>query len=107
MPARGMYHDTVRSALVKDGWTITHDPFKLEWGAKDLFVDLGAEQLVAAVKANVRIAVEIKSFLGPSDVEDLEQALGLRSVPRRIGRDRTRAQTLSRRSTQGSAGHFQ
>ncbi len=26
MPARDIYHDTVRNALEKDGWTITHDP---------------------------------------------------------------------------------
>ena len=43
MPARDMYHDAVRNALVKDGWTITHDPFRLSWGGRDMYVDLGAE----------------------------------------------------------------
>lgn len=76
MPARDLYHDAVKTALVKDGWTITHDPLTLRWGRKDLFVDLGAEKLLAAEKAGRRIAVEIKSFLGRSEVEDLKNALG-------------------------------
>ncbi len=29
MPAKDTYHDALRSALVKDGWTITDDPFRL------------------------------------------------------------------------------
>jgi hypothetical protein len=29
MPARDLYHDAVKNALVKDGWTITHDPIRL------------------------------------------------------------------------------
>ena len=41
MPARNIYHDSVRSALQKDGWLITHDPLRLSWGGKDLYVDLG------------------------------------------------------------------
>ena len=76
MSARDRFHDCVRNALVKDGWVITHDPLRLPWGKKDLYVDLGAEQLMAAEKGERRIAVEIKSFLGKSEVEDLEKALG-------------------------------
>lgn len=76
MPTRDLYHNVVRRALVKDGWTITHDPLRLRWGTKDLYIDLGAEQLLAAEKSSHRIAVEIKSFVGPSVVADLEQALG-------------------------------
>jgi hypothetical protein len=76
MPARDIYHRQVINALIKDGWTITHDPLKLEIGSKDLFVDLGAEQLIAAEREQRKIAVEIKSFVGKSDVEELEKALG-------------------------------
>src|SRR6185295_5793760 len=39
-------------------------------------VDLAAQRLLAAERAGSRIAVEIKSFVGRSDVLDLEQALG-------------------------------
>ncbi len=76
MPARDRYHDCVRNALCKDGWVITHDPLRLPWGKKDLYVNLGAEQLLAAEKGEWKIAVEIKSFLGRSEVDDLEKALG-------------------------------
>jgi hypothetical protein len=41
-----------------------------------LQVDLGADKLIAAEKAERKIAVEIKSFLSRSLVEDLEDALG-------------------------------
>ena len=76
MPARDQHHAQVRKALVKDGWAITHDPLRLRWGQRDLFVDLGAEQLLAAEKSEKKIAVEIKSFAGPSLIDDLEKAIG-------------------------------
>jgi len=76
MPARDFYHEKVKAALIKDGWEITHDPLRLNWGNKDLYVDLGAEQMIGAEKDQRRIAVEIKSFLGPSEMADLEKALG-------------------------------
>lgn len=76
MPARDIYHHTVKQALISDGWAITHDPLRLQWGAKDMYVDLGAEELVAAERSGRKIAVEIKSFLGPSEIEDLRNALG-------------------------------
>ncbi len=76
MSARDKYHNQVRNALIKDGWTITDDPLRLEWGRKDAYVDLGAEQIVAAEKEQRKIAVEIKTFLGTSEVRDLENAYG-------------------------------
>lgn len=49
MPARDIYHDAVRNALMKDGWTITDDPLRLRLrGGRSLFVDLGAKRLLAA-----------------------------------------------------------
>ncbi len=76
MPAKDIYHDAVKNALIKDGWKITDDPLILSIGKKDLFIDLGAEKLIAAEKDQQKIAVEIKSFLGNSQVNDLENALG-------------------------------
>jgi len=76
MPARDLYHSHVRNALIKDGWAITDDPLRLRLGKKDLYIDLGAERVLWAEKGSVRIAVEIKSFLGPSDLSDLHDALG-------------------------------
>jgi len=74
--AKDIYHNTVKRALQKDGWTITHDPFPLQIGRKRLSADLGAERLINAEKGTEKIVVEVKSFVGRSDVKDLEQALG-------------------------------
>jgi hypothetical protein len=77
MPAKDIYHLTVKNALIKDGWTITHDPLRIRLAkGKNLFVDLGAERLIAASKNTENIAVEIKSFTRPSDMKDLEDAVG-------------------------------
>jgi hypothetical protein len=76
MAAKDIYHDHVRKALENDGWTITDDPYGLKWGRASLQIDLGAERLIAAEKGNQKIAVEIKSFVGRSQIDDLEDALG-------------------------------
>jgi len=36
MPAKDIYHDTVKNARIKDNWVITNDPLTIEWGKKDL-----------------------------------------------------------------------
>ena len=41
-----------------------------------MFIDLAAEKMLIAEKGTERIAVEIKSFVGTSEVEDLKNALG-------------------------------
>lgn len=77
MPAKNVYHDAVIRALVADGWSITDDPLKLEYGDRNLYVDLGAENsTVGAEKSGRKIAVEIQSFLGLSPLRDLEEAVG-------------------------------
>lgn len=76
MPAKDIFHNCVKAALVKEGWLISHDPYSLKVGKKDLFIDLGAEKLLAAEKDSLKIAVEIKSFVSPSEIQDLENALG-------------------------------
>lgn len=76
MPAKDLYHPVVKQLLIKDGWTITHDPYPLQWAKRNLSVDLAAQKLIAAQKAKSKIAVEIKSFLRESRIADLQQALG-------------------------------
>ena len=77
MPARGFYHDSVKHALEKDGWTIPHDPCRLKLSrGKNLFVDLGAERLIAAERGLEKIAIEVKSFRSASEMKDLEDAVG-------------------------------
>lgn len=76
MPAKDIYHDTVKNSLIKEGWIITDDPLHLKWGQKDMYVDLGAKQLLAAEQGTKKIAVEIKSFVSPSEMADLKNAIG-------------------------------
>jgi hypothetical protein len=81
MPAKNIYHDAVVRALTADGWKITDDPLALSYGGKDLYVDLGAERAtIAAEKNGQKIAVEISSFLSPSVMRDLEEAVGQYNV---------------------------
>jgi hypothetical protein len=76
MPAIDRIHDAVRNALVKDGWTITDDPFVFKYGGLNLFADLAAERTLAIERAGRRIVVEIKTFGGASPVHDLKVLLG-------------------------------
>ncbi len=76
MSARDAFHDIVKNALQQDGWVITHDPYPLQAGSFDLAIDLGAEKMIAAQQGDRRVAVEIKSFLGPSKITEFYAALG-------------------------------
>lgn len=76
MPSLDIYHDLVKTALQAEGWTITHDPYPLSAGGAELYIDLGAGRPIAAVKQNQKIAVEIKSFLGKSQITEFYSALG-------------------------------
>ena len=92
MPAKDIYHNTVKNALIKDDWIVTDDPLHLKWGQKDMYVDLGAKQLLAAEQGTRKIAVEIKSFVSPSEMADLKDAIGgfvlYRAVMNRLEPDR-------------------
>lgn len=76
MPALDLYHDAVRNALIKDGWTITDDPLMLSYGNEEVYADLGAERAIGAEKKGRKIVVEIKSFIGKSAIKDLRDAIG-------------------------------
>lgn len=76
MPQQDLYHDRVRNALVKDGWTITDDPFQIAYKGLRVYADLGAEKVIAASKADHKIVVKIKVFNTPSPVTELERAIG-------------------------------
>ena len=76
MPAKDAFHEVVKIALQKDGWQITQDPYTLQAGTLELYIDLSAEKVVAAEKDGQKIAVEIKSFIGPSKISQFYTALG-------------------------------
>jgi hypothetical protein len=75
MPAKDIYHDTVKRALIKDGWTV-HDQFEIEYEDVTLKADLGAEKLFAAERNERKIVVEIKVFGGISFFYELHTATG-------------------------------
>lgn len=55
---------------------ITDDPLRMEVGGAKFEIDLGAERLLAAERADEKIAVEIKTFLSDSPITDYHAALG-------------------------------
>lgn len=76
MSRRDTFHNVVRAALEKDGWIITHDPLMLRYELGKLYIDLGAEKMLAAERAGQKIAIEVKSFLRESAVSEFHTALG-------------------------------
>lgn len=76
MPAKDLFHTTVKTALVKDGWNITNEHLFIQVEDIDFYIDLTAERILAAEKTGKKIAVEIKSFLGASEVTEFHLALG-------------------------------
>lgn len=75
MTARDIIHDAVRNALAKDGWTITDDPYTIQYKDVTVFADLAAQRATPSHTVR-RIVVEVKSFVSPSSMYDLEVALG-------------------------------
>lgn len=74
--AKDVFHEAVKTALQKDGWTITHDPLHIETMGFNVLIDLGAERVIGAEKNGEKIAVEIKSFISASGVSQFHIALG-------------------------------
>jgi XisH protein len=74
--SKDLYHSQVKAALIKDGWQITHDPYEIRTGGVEMYIDLAAEQVIAAQRGNTKIAVEIKSFISPSTISDFHLAHG-------------------------------
>lgn len=105
MSRKDLYHDLVVEALETSGWTVTDDPLRLTFGDTNLYVDLGAQRLLGAQKGSLKIAVEIKSFVGMSAVQDLEIAVGQYNVYRDVlseqESDRLLYLAIPRRSYEG------
>lgn len=84
MPAKDIYHNAVKNALVKDGWKITADPYFIKYEDAELYADLAAEKPIAAERDEQKIVVEIKSFVGRSLMYDFHGALGQYVVYRNL-----------------------
>jgi hypothetical protein len=76
MPAKDVYHQPVKNALIKAGWRITRDTYQIKFREVKLYADLAAKSMFAAEQDQQQIIVEVKSFLGPSRVREFEAGLG-------------------------------
>ena len=74
--AKDTWHDAVRRALEKDGWTITNEQYNFATGKANFEIDLLAEKLFAAERGNEKIAVEVKSFRTQSPMNKFHEAVG-------------------------------
>lgn len=74
--AKDKIHIAVKEALIREGWNITHDPYKIKALGMDYEIDLGAEEMIAAEQEGRKIAIEIKSFLAGSFVYEFHAVLG-------------------------------
>mgnify|MGYP000453943940 CR=1 FL=1 len=80
MPAKDRYHDTVKRALIKDGWTINDEQFTLTVEQRNLWIDIQAS------KGDPRliVLVEVKELSDvDSPIEALANAAGKISMYRR------------------------
>jgi XisH protein len=74
--AKDLYHDAVRTALEKEGWLITDDPFLFRLDRVSFRMDLGAEKVISAKKGTEKIVVEIKTFSQASFIHAFHEATG-------------------------------
>ncbi|MCL1467038.1 XisH family protein [Argonema galeatum] len=74
--AKDVFHRAVRKGLEKEGWVITDDPLRIKAGGADMQIDLGAEKVMAAERGEEKIAVEVKSFIGASNISEFHTAVG-------------------------------
>jgi hypothetical protein len=49
MPAKDLYHNAIKNALITDGWTILADPYRIEYQDDLLLADLAAARPIAPV----------------------------------------------------------
>jgi len=76
MSAKDLFHQAVKTALEKENWLITNDPLRLPFGLFNFYIDLGAEEMIAAEKEQRQIAIEIKSFTAASTINEFHTVLG-------------------------------
>jgi len=76
MPRRDQIHDAVKKALIKEGWTITDDPFRIVYEDTDVYADLRIVKTEDGTLPQRALVIEIKGFMGDSPMHNLENALG-------------------------------
>jgi hypothetical protein len=74
MHAKDRYHDTVKRALIKDGWHVLRENATFIIESRHIQIDLKVSKTIN--DQPMTLFVEIKSFLRQSVMEDLEHAVG-------------------------------
>ena len=74
--AKDIIHTPVKNAIEKAGWTVTNDQYTVQYAEFTVYADLAAERIIAAQRGKQKIALEIKSFVKRSAVQDVRDALG-------------------------------
>jgi hypothetical protein len=87
MSAKDTYHEVIKNALIKDGWTIIRDPYTIKYEEIQLFADLLADRTLEIERDGQQIIVEIKSFLSRSPMREFETALGQYIIYRTLLKD--------------------
>lgn len=82
MPRKDKIHEAVRNALVKEGWVIIDDPYRIEYEEADVYADLRIEKSGVGETSQRVLVMEIKEFASVSPMHRLEQALGQYQVYR-------------------------
>jgi hypothetical protein len=80
MPAKDHYHDAVKRALIKDGWTIDNEQVLFIIADRHVWIDIQASKATETAT----ILIEVKGFEGPSQVEQLVEAVGKYTVYRAV-----------------------
>jgi hypothetical protein len=62
MPAKDLYHEAVKNALIKDGWTITADPFPLNMKMLNCIQTWRSRNFFPKNKDNVKLSLKLKAF---------------------------------------------
>lgn len=73
---KDVHHNLVKTLLEQDGWIVTHDPLTIRGLTRKIHIDFAAEKIITAEREGNKIAVEVKSFLGPSLLHDFYDAIG-------------------------------
>lgn len=75
--ANDLYHGAVTTALIKDGWTIVKENYRLEVDPTiTYFFDILAEKYIIAKKEKQLIIVEVKTFNRISKTYEFHAAIG-------------------------------
>ncbi len=76
MSKKDTIYEEVKTALIKEGWKITSDPYRINFEGERVFIDIAAEAPFEAEREGNKIVIEVKSFRAPSLLNDMHEAIG-------------------------------